>query len=352
MDIFTAIKTKKIMTITLFLVIITLAALLFFSLYKSRAVTIATQESLTATGTVETKKVTASFKVAGRIENMLAEEGSRVEQGQELARLDSRELSAKLNQASGAFDAAMAQARYAGESVPLTSRQIETAIEQAQAKVSQAEVGVETARDLYERMEDLYKNSAVSEKTYTDAKNSYALAQNVLKEAQAALDQALAARLKVDLAQAQYEAAAGQSSQAGGAVQEAQAYLDNTRLLAPISGFITQKNLEQGEMVNAGTPVFEIYDLLHTYVKVFISEKKIGRVLLGQDVEITVDTYPDRVYHGNVVWINDAGEFAVRKAVNEQYDHDIRSFEVKIDVPNPDLSLKTGMTARVNIIEQ
>ncbi|OQA10624.1 MAG: putative multidrug resistance protein EmrK [Firmicutes bacterium ADurb.Bin373] len=352
MDIFTAIKTKKIMTITLFLVIITLAALLFFSLYKSRAVTIAAQESLTTTGTVEAKKVTASFKVAGRIENMLAEEGSRVEQGQELARLDSRELSAKLNQASGAFDAAMAQARYAGESVPLTSRQIETAIEQAQAKVSQAEVGVETARDLYERMEDLYKNSAVSEKTYTDAKNSYALAQNVLKEAQAALDQALAARLKVDLAQAQYEAAAGQSSQAGGAVQEAQAYLDNTHLLAPISGFITQKNLEQGEMVNAGTPVFEISDLLHTYVKVFISEKKIGRVLLGQDVEITVDTYPDRVYHGNVVWINDAGEFAVRKAVNEQYDHDIRSFEVKIDVPNPDLSLKTGMTARVNIIEQ
>lgn len=352
MDIFTAIKTKKILTITLFLVIITLAALLFFSLYKNRAVTIAAQESLTTTGTVEAKKVTASFKVAGRIENMLAEEGSRVEQGQELARLDSRELSAKLNQASGAFDAAMAQARYAGESVPLTSRQIETAIEQAQAKVSQAEVGVETARDLYERMEDLYKNSAVSEKTYTDAKNSYALAQNVLKEAQAALDQALAARLKVDLAQAQYEAAAGQSSQAGGAVQEAQAYLDNTHLLAPISGFITQKNLEQGEMVNAGTPVFEISDLLHTYVKVFISEKKIGRVLLGQDVEITVDTYPDRVYHGNVVWINDAGEFAVRKAVNEQYDHDIRSFEVKIDVPNPDLSLKTGMTARVNIIEQ
>lgn len=352
MDIFTAIKTKKILTITLFLVIITLAALVFFSLDRSRAATIAAQESLTATGTVEAKKVTASFKVAGRIENMLAEEGSRVEQGQELARLDSRELSAKFSQASGAFDAAMAQARYAGDTVPLTSRQIETAIEQAQAKVSQAEVGVETARDLYERLEDLYKNSAVSEKTYTDAKNSYALAQNVLKEAQAALDQALAARLKVDLAQAQYEAAAGQSSQAGGAVQEAQAYLDNTRLPAPISGFITQKNLEQGEMVNAGTPVFEISDLLHTYVKVFISEKKIGRVQLGQDVEITVDSFPGRVYYGKVVWINNAGEFAVRKAVNEQYDHDIRSFEVKIDVPNLDLSLKTGMTARVNIIEK
>ncbi len=352
MDIYTAIKTKKILIISLFLTIIILTALLFFSLYKSRAAAITAREELTATGVVEAKKVTASFKVAGRIENMLAEEGEQVEQGQELARLDSRELSAKLSQAGGAFDAAAAQERYAADSVPLTSRQVETAIEQAQAKVAQAEVGAETARDLCERMEALYQNSAVPEKTYTDAENNYALAQNVLKEARAALDQALAARLKIDLAQAQYEAAAGQSSQAGGAVLEARAYLDNTRLPAPASGFITQKNLEQGEMVNAGTPVFEISDLLHTYVKVFISEKKIGRVLLGQDVEITVDSYPDRVYRGNVVWINDAGEFAVRKAVNEQHDHDLRSFEVKIDLPNPDLSLKTGMTARVKIIEQ
>ncbi|MFX4262649.1 HlyD family secretion protein [Pelotomaculum propionicicum] len=351
MDILTAIKTKKVLTSSLFVIIIALAALVFFSLHENRAETIREQESLTATGTVEAKKVTASFKVPGRIENMLVDEGSRVEPGQELARLDTRELSARLSQASGAFDAAKAQARQAGDSVPLTSQQIEAAIEQARAKVAQAEVGVKNARDLYERMDNLYRGAAVSEKSYNDAKNSCELAENVLKEAQAALEQALSARLKVDLAQAQYEAAEGQSSQAGGAVQEARAYLDNTRLLSPISGFITQKNLEQGEMVNAGTPVFEISDLLHTYVKVFISEKKIGRVQLGQDVDVTVDSFPGRVYRGNVVWINNAGEFAVRKAVNEQYDHDIRSFEVKIDVPNPDFSLKTGMTAHVNIIE-
>lgn len=65
-----------------------------------------------------------------------------------------------------------------------------------------------------------------------------------------------------------------------------------------------------------------------------------------------MDSFPGRFFKGKVVWINDAGEFAVRKAVNEQYDHDIRSFEVKIDVPNPDLVLKTGMTARVRILEE
>ncbi|NQS75458.1 MAG: HlyD family efflux transporter periplasmic adaptor subunit [Peptococcaceae bacterium] len=351
MDILKTTKTKKILTAFLFLAIITIILVLFFSLNKSRTAATAAQNNLTATGTVEARKVSASFKIPGRIENMLVAEGSEVQEGQELARLDSRELSAKLSQADGALEAALAQARLAENSILLTSRQIETAIEQARARVSQAEVGLDTAEDLYEKMKELYENTAVAEKTYTDAKNNYALAQSVLREAQAALDQAQAARLKIDLAQAEYEAASGQSDQAGGAVHEAQAYLDNTCLQAPISGFITQKYLEQGEMANAGTPVFEISDLLHTYVKVFISEEKIGRVHLGQDVEITVASYPDQVYHGSVVWINDAGEFAVHKAVNEQYDHDIRSFEVKIDVPNADLSLKTGMTARVNIIE-
>ncbi|HOV79181.1 MAG TPA: efflux RND transporter periplasmic adaptor subunit [Bacillota bacterium] len=352
MDVLTAVKTKKMLTFTFFLVIIVLCALLFLSFYKNRAAAVREQNGLTATGAVEAKKVTASFKIAGKIENLFVDEGSKVEKGQELATLESRELAAKLSQASGAYEAARALVRQAGDSIPLTSRQVETAIEQARAKVAQAEVGLKDAGRLYERMDALYKSAAISEKDYESAKNNYELARNKLEEAQAALDQALAARLKVQIAAARHEAAAGQSSQAGGAVQEVRAYLENTRLLAPMSGYITQKYLEQGEMVNAGTPVFEISDLLHTYVKVFISEKKIGRVQLGQDAEVTVDSFPGRVFQGKVVWINNAGEFAVRKAVNEQYDHDIRSFEVKIDVPNPDLALKTGMTARVRIIEQ
>lgn len=215
MDILKTTKTKKILTAFLFLAIITIILVLFFSLNKSRTAATAAQNNLTATGTVEARKVSASFKIPGRIENMLVAEGSEVQEGQELARLDSRELSAKLSQADGLVEAALAQARLAENSILLTSRQIETAIEQARARVSQAEVGLDTAEDLYEKMKELYENTAVAEKTYTDAKNNYALAQSVLREAQAALDQAQAARLKIDLAQAEYEAASGQSDQAG-----------------------------------------------------------------------------------------------------------------------------------------
>lgn len=351
-DAFVKMELKKKIILTLFLSVLALSILIFYSFHKNQTAASKERDGLTATGTIEAKNVMASFKIAGKIDAIYVDEGSKVEKGQELATLESHEVTARLVQARGAYEAAVAQARQAGESVPLTSQQIETAIEQARAKAAQAEVGLKDAKQLYDRIAALHESGAVSEKSFDDAKNNYELAQNKLKEAQSALDQAVSARLKVQVARAQYDAATGQSNQAGGAVQEARAYLDNTRLAAPMSGYITRKNLEQGEMVNAGTPVFEITDLLHTYVKVFISEKKIGRVHLDQNAEITVDSFPGRTFKGRVVWINNAGEFAVRKAVNEQYEHDIRSFEVKIDVPNPDLALKTGMTARVKIVEE
>lgn len=349
---FADLDRKKTVISVLFLAIIGLGVLLFLNHYRHQTLIQEERKSLTATGTIEAKSILASFKVAGRIDSLTVEEGSYVEKGQELARLDTREIAARLSQARGAHNAALAQVRQAADSVPLTSRQVETAIEQTRAKVAQAEVGVQEASQSLERATALHESGAASAKSLDDAQNNYELAQNKLREAQSALDQALAARLKVQVAQSQYEAALGQSEQAGGAVEEARAYLENTLLQAPMSGYITQKYLEEGELVNAGTPVLEITDIEHTYVKVFISETKIGRVHLDQEAEITVASFPDRVFPGRVVWINDAGDFAVRKAVNEQDEHDLRSFEVKIDLPNPDLVLKTGMTARVKLLEE
>lgn len=351
-DAFAKITRGKATFFFIFLLIITATVILFISQARHQASVNRERDSLTATGTVEAKKVMASFKVPGKIASLLVDEGSKVELGQNLASLDSRELTAKLNQAVGAFEAASAQARQAGSSVPLTSQQVEAAIEQARAKVAQAEVGVTDAGQQLERAQELHYSGAISNKSFDDAKNNFDLAQNILNEAQSGLDQALSARLKVQVAQSQYEATVGQSNQAGGAVDEAQAYLDNTFLKAPISGYITQKMLEQGEMVNAGTPVLEITDIEHTYIKIFITENKIGRVQLGQSAEVTVDSFPGQVIPGKVVWINNAGDFAVHRAVNDQYEHDVRSFEVKVDIPNLDLTLKTGMTARVRLVEE
>jgi len=350
-EIFKKIETRKRAAGLFFCGIACLVVGLIAAQHLSRSAVSAGQNRLTATGTVEAKNIMAAFKIPGKIQTLKTVEGSKVTAGQELARLETRELEAKLVQARGALAAARANERQAGEAMTLTAQQVEAAVAQARAKVAQAEVGVKDAGLLFERVSALYESGAAAQKDYDDAGNNYALARNKLREAQGALEQAVSARLEVQVAQARCNAAAGQAAQAAGALQEARVYLEHACLQAPASGIITQQLLEEGEMVNAGTPVFEITDVENTFVKVFISEKKIGRVKLGQEAEVRVDAYPGRVFPGRVVWINDAGEFAVRKAVNEQHEHDLRSFEVKIDLPNDDRTLKTGMTARVTIRE-
>ncbi len=344
-------KTRAVLLLLLMLLTGTVS-ILYAYFYKHQLAMANESNSLTVTGTIEAKTVMASFKVPGKIDSILVKEGSAVEKGQELAVLDSREMEAKLLQAEGAYDAATGVAQQAGSNILLTEQSVDAAIKQAQAVVSQAEVGLTDAQQKYQRVKTLYEGGAASDSTFDEASNNLAVARSKVEAAQGKLNEVLAAQIKVQLARAQYEAAIGQSKQAEGAVQEAQAYLDNTHLYSPISGYITAKMLEEGEMLNAGTPVFEITDLEHSYVKVFIDEKKIGRVRLNQEAMVKVEAYPEKVFRGKVVWINDAGEFAVHKAVNEQYNHDIRSFEVKIDLPNEFLELKTGMTATVSLIEE
>lgn len=352
MKAFTQINIKKIVSSFLFLGIIIAGLLIFNRYFYAKEVVLANdQQSLTSTGTIEATHAMASFKVPGKLEKALVDEGSSVESGQEIASLEGQEISSDVVTAHGAYEAAQGQAQQASESVSLTSEQVESTIAQTQAKVAQAEIGVKDAKLTYERVSELFKGGAVPQKSLDDATNAYDLAQQKLQEAQAGLAQAISARQNVQLAQSQYQAAQGAVKQASGAVQKAETYLNNTHLVAPMSGYITQKYLQTGEMLNAGTPVYEITDLLHTFVNIYISEDKIGRVKLNQDVEVTVDAFPGQIFKGKVVLINGAGEFAVKKAINEQYEHDLRSFKVKIDLPNPDLTLKTGMTAKVKIVE-
>lgn len=347
------VKNKKVFVFLLFMALIITSLFIFnHYFYKNQAAIATERAGLNATGIIEATNVTASFKVPGKIAKVFVDEGSFVEADQELATLESKEISSDLVAAQGAHEAAAGQAEQAANAVDLTRHQVESTIAQTQAKVDQAEIGVKDAKAAYDRATKLYAGGVISEKSLEDAANAYDLAKKKLEEAQAGLDQALSARKNIEVAQSQYQAAQGAVKQAEGAVQKANAYLDNIHLRAPMAGYITQKYLNQGEMVNAGTPVFEITDLANTFVNIYISEDKIGRVKLGQEAEIRVDAFPDKVFKGKVVLINGAGEFAVKKAVNEQYDHDLRSFKVRIDIPNQDLLLKTGMTARVKILEE
>lgn len=352
MDYLVNLKKKKIIILGLCLIIVVGAGGILGGYFHFQHKALAeNRAALTVTGTIEAKTIVASFKVPGRIESISVQEGDAVTKGEELAVLDKRELEAKLRQAQGAREAAEGQVSQAGIAISLTGQQIEAKVEQAKAVLSKAQVGVTNAEQQLERVHKLQEGGAASQSMADQAQNAYDAAVQDLEAARGQLNESITARLQVQVAESQYKAATGLYQQADGSLAEAEAYVDNAVLKAPYSGYITDQFLEEGEMLNAGTPVFEITDLEHTFVKVFIDETKIGRVQIGQEAQISLDAYPGQVFKGKVVWINDAGQFAVKKAISEQYSHDIRSFEVKIEIPNEKLQLKTGMTATVKIIE-
>lgn len=344
-------QNKKLVA-AFFVALILVSGIIFTHFFKSEASIAREDDSLKATGTIEADSVKASFKVAGRIETMLVKEGDKVEKGQVLAILDTTEIEAKVAQAQGAYEAAKSQSDQANLAVDMTKETVEAKISQVEAKIAQAEIALKNAQQTYDRIAALHESGVATDAQFDEASNNLQAKKDQLSEAKAGLEEAVASRASIDIAQAKYEAALGQSRQGAGALAEAQSYLDNARLTAPISGYITQKYLDVGEICGAGTPILEISDLEHTYVKVFFSETKIGRINLQQKAKVFTAAQPEKPFEGEVIWINNAGDFAVKKAVNDLTEHDVRSFEVKIDLPNPNLVLKTGMTATVEIAEE
>jgi HlyD family secretion protein len=332
-------------------VVIVLTGVTFFGFSIQQDKLAADRQRINNIGYIEAKEVTVAFKVPGKIEKIMVEEGDCVKAGDVLAVLESKEIAAKVKQAEGALE--MAQAKYEQAQIGenLQGEVSESQIEMAKGVLAQAQANLDAMTATWERVQKLYEKGSVSEQKRDEVRAQYEAALGAVAQAQGALASAIAGEKQVQIRESDVRAVVGALRQAEGAYEEAMAYLENCTLKAPCDGTITLRTMDAGEMVNAGTPVFTITDLANTWVQINVPEDKIGRVKLGQEAEVRVDSFPGEVFKGTVTWISDVGEFAVKKAVNEQYEHDIKTFKVKIAIPNQELKLKVGMTAVVNIKE-
>jgi HlyD family secretion protein len=308
------------------------------------------KETLRGSGSLEAEEVTLGFKVPGKLDKIMVDEGMQVKQGQILAVLEKTEIEAKSNAASALVDVAGAKVSaaetYADLQTELSGREVDAAT----SILREAEAAMVAVEKAYQRTEALYQEGAVSQQSLDELKAKYISAQEKVAQAKEKLAIAQASEKQVLLREKDVDAARAALRQAESSYQESQAYLNNTVLKSPINGLVNLRTVDVGEMVNAGTPVFTITDLSRVWVKIYIDEKKIGRVFNGQAAKVYFDAFPGKSFAGQVVYISQAGEFATRKAVNEQRDHDIKSFAVKVSVDNSEKLLKNGMTAYVELI--
>lgn len=345
---------------------------------------------LEANGQVRGTEVTLSAKIPGVADIIAVREGQLVKTGDLVAQIASREIEARLDQARAQaaaaqnliaeFDAQLKvldttgeQARL-GASVAAGTLSHEThraseALARTTAEIAVAEAQATQDRNAYERFEKLVAQGFVSRNYFdeVDARRRASEARlqatrQAREEAQAALDKARAASGEVTIKEkdvqrvaaerarvvASRATAASQADAARARVAEMEAQLADTRIAAPAEGTVMTKLAEPGELVAAGRPLATLVNLKDLYVRVYIPEREVGRIRLGNPARISVDAFRDRSFAGEVSEVAQQAEFTP-KDVHMKDEREKLVFAVKIRIDNSDGLLKPGMPADVKI---
>lgn len=289
------------------------------------------------TGTVEATKADITPRQGGYLRERPFKEGDRVEAGQAAAQLDVRDLEAQLAEC----DAALKKAQ---------SQLIDLEKGARPQELREAAANVASARSVYKqshadrlRYEELYSQGAVARQQLDQAVADDLVAINSLKAAreQEAL---LQEGNRVD----EIEAQRAEVKRAEAALKNAQVDLADATLYSPVSGVVLSKNYEVGEYVAAGMSVATIVDLSDCWVRVYVPSDVLGSIKLGQECDVKIDAYPDKVFKGRIKEISDSAEYTPRNSITRRERANL-VFAVKVALPNEEGIFKPGMVADVLI---
>jgi len=132
-------------------------------------------------------------------------------------------------------------------------------------------------------------------------------------------------------------------------LERAKTAMDNSAVMAPISGIVTDKAVTVGEAVSPGMPVMTVVDVDNPWVEIQLDEVDIGDIAVGQRVKLTTDAYPDSEFYGKITWVNDKAE--LKKVGNRvRMDEEDLVFRSKVVFENGSQKLRPGMTVYSQVI--
>jgi multidrug efflux pump subunit AcrA (membrane-fusion protein) len=266
-------------------------------------------------------------KINAPVKRFLVNRGQKVHQGQLLAELENRDLTAAVKDNQGAFD--QAQATYetsVGATLPQDLQKAELDVETAQKEL-------EAQEKLHASREDLFKQGALPRKdldqsavTLTQARSAYNIAKKHLDGLNAiGKQQAL-------------KAAKGQLSSAEGKLMGAQAQQSYSEIRSPIDGYITDRPLYPGEMASTSAPLLTVMDISKVTAKAHVPQADALLLRKGDKVAISVAGSEDsKKIDGTVSLISPA------------LDPNSTTIEIWVQASNPDQALRPGMTVQLSI---
>jgi len=278
-------------------------------------------QTVVASGHVETPhRVDVGSQITGTVARVPVAEGQSVRSGDLLVELMSAELRATQRQAEVAVDQAKARLRQLHE--------VQAPV--AEQSLRQARANLDNARATLRRNQDLFDKGFIGEAALEDSRKAAELADAQSRSAQKQLDSAAPSGSDHALALAAV-------AEAEANAQAARARASYTAIRAPVDGTLIGRNVEVGDVVQAGKVLMTLSPSGRTQLVVDIDEKNLHLLLLGQKALASADAYPQLRFSAELVYIN--------PGVNAQTG----AVQVKLDVPEPPTTLRQDMTVSVDI---
>ena len=292
-----------------------------------------TPNLIESTGTIEATEVDIRSEASGKTLALHFNEGDWVKKGDIIAEIDHEKLDIELAQAKAKLAEAKAQLTL------LIKGLRDKEVERAHETFLESKVLLKDSKREYKRIQVLYDEGVVDLGSRDKTEAAYESAQK-----------------RYEIARKNYEIAVEGSRkeeiQAGEAVKEGaeaqvkliERKIEDATVIIPIDGVISERYVELGEFVSVGSLIATIIDLKHPWVMTYVSEKNLGKVKLGQEGKVMVDSFPDKEFTGKVTYISPEAEFTP-KNIQTKEERVKLVFGVKIEVDNPNQELKPGMPA-------
>lgn len=241
-------------------------------------------------------------KTSAKVISVAIENGQYVNAGDTIATLDDTDV-------QNSIESAQSQLQI-----------YEQQLNSAQVSLEKLQINLDDAKTNYDRQKALFDASAISQKDFETA-------EKTLNSAQADYNSGLAA----------IETAKASIAAQNVAIRIYQDNLENTVIKAPISGVISEKSLNIGQMVSQGSALAKINDISSVYATIQVPQEKINSIKIGQAATVTVEG-SDQTINGTV------------KNIDLAADSTTRVFNCKIAIDNSDKSLYPGVFAKVDLI--
>jgi len=338
------------------------------------------RNTVTATGALQAvTTVQVGSQASGTISALYADYNSVVKKGQVVAQLDPSVSKAQVEQARANLEqaraslvqskaavvnarAGVADAQAKGQAAKSTVQNNQAGVSGAEANVAVLKAQLDDALSLLKQQESLLKSGVIAQRDYDVSQTAYRTAEAKYNQSVSQLNQAKLteqsassagiaqsnaaveqSQAQVQQSQAQVQQAAAQVQQAQAALSLAEVNLSHTTIASPIDGIVVSRDVNVGQTVAASLSAPTLFtianDLTQMQVIANIDQADIGLVEQAKAVKFTVDAFPGKDFDGKIEQMR----------INPQNVQNVVTYNVVIDVNNPEQKLKPGMTANLTI---